>query len=118
MRRLKTGAWRPPPVSKNDLGVGTPLVAAEREWDFSFCRDGPFSLRMRSPIPVSGLWEFLHILIIILIQFNFNLFIYSLHVHVGKVYWINVPIVGQSKEDEKLTLLTYMCAYVYICGGS
>ena len=31
MRRLKMNAWRPPPVSKNDLGVGTPLVAAERE---------------------------------------------------------------------------------------
>ena len=31
MRRVKTDAWRPPPVSKNDLGVVTSLVAAERE---------------------------------------------------------------------------------------
>ena len=30
MRYLKTGAWRPPPVSKYDLGVGTPPVVAER----------------------------------------------------------------------------------------
>ena len=31
MRRLKTGTWRAPPVSKNDLGVGTLLVTAERK---------------------------------------------------------------------------------------
>ena len=74
----KDGRMASPPVSKNDLGVGNPLVAAEREWDFSFCRDGPFSLRMRPPIPVRGLWRFLHILIVILIQFNPYLFIYSL----------------------------------------
>ena len=41
-------------------------------------------------------------------------------VDVGKVYWINMCIVGQSKEDKKLTLLTYMwmcvcvCVYIYI----
>ena len=39
-------------------------------------------------------------------------------VHVGKVYWINVSIVGRSKEDKKLALFTYMCVcvcvYVYV----
>ena len=30
-------------------------------------------------------------------------------VHVGKVDRINVSIVGRSKKDRKLTLLTYMC---------
>ena len=35
-------------------------------------------------------------------------------VHVKKVYWPNVSIVGRSKEDEKLTLLTYMCMRVCI----
>ena len=35
-------------------------------------------------------------------------------VHVGKVYWINVFIVGRRKEDKKLTLLTYMCMRVCI----
>ena len=35
-------------------------------------------------------------------------------VHVGKVYWINVSIVGQSKKDKKLALLTYMCMRVCI----
>ena len=33
-------------------------------------------------------------------------------VHVGKVYWINVSRIGQSKVDKKLTLLTYMCMRV------
>ena len=27
-------------------------------------------------------------------------------VHIGKVYWINVSMVGRSKEDKKLTLLS------------
>ena len=38
-------------------------------------------------------------------------------VHVGKVYWINESIIGRSKEDKKLTLLTYKCmrVCVYIC---
>ena len=35
-------------------------------------------------------------------------------VHVGKVYRINVSIVGRSKDDKKLTLLTYMCMHVRI----
>ena len=35
-------------------------------------------------------------------------------VHVRKVYWINVSIVGRSKEDKKWTLLTYMCMRVCI----
>ena len=35
-------------------------------------------------------------------------------VHVGKVYWINVFIVGRSKEDKKLTLLPYMSMRVCI----
>ena len=34
-------------------------------------------------------------------------------VHVGKVYRINVSVVGRSKEDKKLTLLTYMCIYIW-----
>ena len=37
-------------------------------------------------------------------------------VHVGKVYWNNVSIVGRNKEDKNLTLLTDMsmrvCIYV------
>ena len=33
---------------------------------------------------------------------------------VSKVYWINASIVGRSKEDKKLTLLTYMCMRVCI----
>ena len=38
-------------------------------------------------------------------------------VHVGKVNRINVSIVGRSKKDKKLTLLTYMCMCVciYVC---
>ena len=38
-------------------------------------------------------------------------------VHVGKVYRIIVSIVGRSKEDKKLPLLTYMCMCVciYVC---
>ena len=35
-------------------------------------------------------------------------------VHVGKVYWINVSIVGRSKEDKKLTLLKYVCMRVCV----
>ena len=40
-------------------------------------------------------------------------------VYVGKVYRINVSIVGRSKEDKKLTFLTYMRmrVYIYICEG-
>ena len=38
-------------------------------------------------------------------------------VYDGKVYLINVSIVGRSKKDKKLTLLTYMsmlvCIYVF-----
>ena len=34
-------------------------------------------------------------------------------VHVGKVYRINVSIVGRSKKDKKLTLLTYM--FMRVC---
>ena len=49
MYRLKTDAWRPPLVSKNDLGVGTPLVAAERALESYFCRNDSFSLRMHGP---------------------------------------------------------------------
>ena len=41
--------WCPPPMSKNDLRVDTPLVATERESDFSFCQDSPFPLRIKSP---------------------------------------------------------------------
>ena len=33
-------------------------------------------------------------------------------VYVGKVYCINVSIVGRSKKDKKLTLLIYMGIYV------
>ena len=38
-------------------------------------------------------------------------------VHAGKVYRINASIVGRSKEDKKLTLLTYMCTRecIYVC---
>ena len=32
----------------------------------------------------------------------------------GKVYWVNVSIASRSKEDKKLTLLTYMCIRVCI----
>ena len=35
-------------------------------------------------------------------------------VYVGKVYLINVSIVGRSKEDKKFTLPTYMCMRVCI----
>ena len=35
--------------------------------------------------------------------------------HVGKVYWINVSIVGRSKKDKKMTLLTCVCMCVYVC---
>ena len=34
--------------------------------------------------------------------------------HVGKVYRITMSIIGRSKEDKKLTLLTYMCMRVCI----
>ena len=48
-------------------------------------------------------------------KFNKNyLFPVFACVHVGKVYRINVSIVGRSKEDKKLTLLTYMCMRVCI----
>ena len=33
-------------------------------------------------------------------------------VHVGNIYQINESIVGRSKEDKELTLLTYMSIYV------
>ena len=94
MRRLKTSAWCPPPVSKNDLGVGTSLVTAEREWDSSFCRYGPFLCACIAPIPVKGLWEFLHISIIILIQFKIFLFSfipYSLSTQVHPFESSNLP---------------------------
>ena len=40
-------------------------------------------------------------------------------VHVGKVYWINVSIVGRNKEDKKIDF-TYIDVYacVYICEGT
>ena len=43
-------------------------------------------------------------------QFNKKLFVRPcVHVdNVGKVYRINVSIVGRSKEDKKLALLKYM----------
>ena len=75
MRRLKTGSWRPPPVSKNDLGVGTPLVAAERASDSSFCRGSPFSL----PLGVSAYFNNYFDSI------QFFRFIYSLQVFTDKV---------------------------------
>ena len=75
MRHLKMGAWHSPPVSKNDIGVGTLLVAAEKEWDYSFCQHSPFSLNMCCPY--FSLGEFLHILIIIIIQFRFFFLMYS-----------------------------------------
>ena len=37
--------------------------------------------------------------------------------HVNKVYQINGSIVGRSKEDDDLTLLTYMGMCVYINDG-
>ena len=57
--------------SMGDLDVVTPPVTAKRAWDSSFCRDGPFPLRMRPPIPLRDIWKFLHTLIIILIQLLF-----------------------------------------------
>ena len=37
-------------------------------------------------------------------------------VHVGKVYWINVSIVGRSKEDKNwLYLHTCVCVCVCVC---
>ena len=62
MRRLKTDARRPTPDSMNDVHVGTLLVAAEREWDSSFCRDGLFSLRVYHPLPVRLLDYWNHVL--------------------------------------------------------
>ena len=49
-------------------------------------------------------------------QFNKNMICLPVCacVYVRKVYWINVSIVGRSKEDKKLTLLTYMCMHVFI----
>ena len=38
-------------------------------------------------------------------------------VQLGKVYWVYMSIVGRSKEEKKLTLLTYMCMCVNICEG-
>ena len=35
--------------------------------------------------------------------------------HVSKVYWNNASIVGRSKEDKKLTLLTYMYMRTRVC---
>ena len=35
----------------------------------------------------------------------------------GKVYWPNISIIGRSKEDKKLTLLTYVRMRVCICDG-
>ena len=34
-------------------------------------------------------------------------------VHVGKIYQINVSIVGWSQKDKKLTLLSYMCMHTH-----
>ena len=64
--------WRPPPVSKV-LVFRYSLLKRER--DSSFCQDGPFFCACVTPLPVKGLWEFLHILITILIQFKYS-FIY------------------------------------------
>ena len=95
MRRLKTDAWCPPPVSKNDLGVVTPLVAAERkESASSFCPGASFLRACVAPLPVRDLREFLHILIIIFnsIKIFKNLFIpYKLRLF-QKCYLKNVFI--------------------------
>ena len=45
----REGRIVPSTTSKKDLGVVTPLVTAERERDFPYCRDGSFSFRMRRP---------------------------------------------------------------------
>ena len=39
-------------------------------------------------------------------------------VHVEKVYWVNVSIVGRSKEDKKIDFpYIHVYACVYICKG-
>ena len=48
-------------TSKKDLGVVTQLVTAERERD-SFVGAVPFLCACVAPLPVRGVWEFLHIL--------------------------------------------------------
>ena len=49
MRRLKTNVWRPPPFSE----LLRWLLLKENEIP-PFCRDGPFSLRMRRPYSCQG----------------------------------------------------------------
>ena len=55
MRRLKTNVWRPPLISKHDLGVGTPLVAAENKNEIPpFVGTVPFLCACVAPILVRG----------------------------------------------------------------
>ena len=69
----RAATW-PSTCSKGNLDVVTPSVTAEREMIFFLLSGRSLFFAYVSPIPVRGLWEFLHILIIIIIQFNFLFF--------------------------------------------
>ena len=53
----RDGRMAPTTTSKKDLGIVTLLVTAEREQDYFFCRDGPFSLHMHRTSFCQGLLE-------------------------------------------------------------
>ena len=68
MRRLKTNARGPPLVSK----VLTFRWSLQKEREIPpFVGTVSFLCACVAPLPVRGLWEFLHISIIILIQFTY-----------------------------------------------
>ena len=75
MRRLKINAWCPPPVSKVFALRWSLLKKNEIP---PFVGTDPFLCTCITPLPVRGLWEFLHSLMTILIQLKkFFFFIYS-----------------------------------------
>ena len=51
----RDGRMAPSTTNKNDLGVVTPVVTAERERDSFFCRDGFFSLCIRHHFSCQGI---------------------------------------------------------------
>ena len=57
----RDGRMAPFTTGKEDLGVVTPLVTAEKERDYFFCLDDSFFCACVAPLPVRGFWEFLHI---------------------------------------------------------
>ena len=91
----KDGRMAPSTSSKKDLDVVAPLITAEKAQASFFCREGSFFCACTAPFPVTGFWEFLHLLYLFL--FDFVLFSFSFifnNSHIGRQSLIFQKFVG------------------------